>query len=472
MPLSVEVADALLDICELTGHFDQLKESLVNYYEWLMAQRINKRIRKKGNVVNVIGWRSENAFGPPEVEKIHTWTTSRVALFLLNYSKLLDDSLQNNLLQNSGLSFKKASDLIPWKDIQPMDLGRKKQTLQVIEEQFITPHASTRDSEHRLNPEGSFSMFLYGPPGTSKTSVAEGLAGRLDLKLVTINVSDFIMLGVEAVEQRAKIIFDVLGELKNIVVLFDEIDRLITDRDSDRYLEQGDILQLMTPSMLTKLNDLRRKRKLLFVVSTNYFERIDRAIRRPGRIDQHFLISPFDQKSRVALLQNFICKFKGLGEKGKDWEFPSNAEMRLNSIAKLAPLLVFEELKGVFDRSTSGLGKGDIKGLLQNLESEIHKVNPSINLESYKRKFAEMRLDPEPPFMEFFFLCFLLAEVDQADSEIRRLFQEQWEEWKEKNAPEAREFTSDEWVKEQLKRLTKSQNKRGKESTKRAGKEE
>jgi hypothetical protein len=74
--------------------------------------------------------------------------------------------------------------------------------------------------------------------------------------------------------------------------------------------------------------------------------------------------------------------------------------------------------------------------------------------------------------MEFFFLCFLLAEVDQADSEIRRLFQEQWEEWKEKNAPEAREFTSDEWVKEQLKRLTKSQNKRGKESTKRAGKEE
>jgi SpoVK/Ycf46/Vps4 family AAA+-type ATPase len=315
-------------------------------------------------------------------------------------------------------------------------------------------------------------MFLYGPPGTSKTSVAEGLAGRLDLKLVTINVSDFIMLGVEAVEQRAKIIFDVLGELKNIVVLFDEIDRLITDRDSDRYLEQGDILQLMTPSMLTKLNDLRRKRKLLFVVSTNYFERIDRAIRRPGRIDQHFLISPFDQKSRVALLQNFICKFKGLGEKGKDWEFPSNAEMRLNSIAKLAPLLVFEELKGVFDRSTSGLGKGDIKGLLQNLESEIHKVNPSINLESYKRKFAEMRLDPEPPFMEFFFLCFLLAEVDQADSEIRRLFQEQWEEWKEKNAPEAREFTSDEWVKEQLKRLTKSQNKRGKESTKRAGKEE
>jgi hypothetical protein len=456
MPLSVEVADALLDVWELTDHFDQLKESLVNYYEWLMAQRIEKQIRRSGNVVTAIGWRSENAFGPPEVEKIHTWTTSRVALFLLNYSKLLDHSLQKNLLQNSGLSFKKASALIPWKDIQPMDLGRKRQTLQVIEEQFITPHASTLDSEERLNPEGSFSMFLHGPPGTSKTSVAEGLAQRLGLKLVTITVSDFIMLGVEAVEQRAKIIFDVLGELKNIVVLFDEIDRLITDRDSDRYFEQRDILQLMTPSMLTKLNDLRRKRKLLFVVSTNYFERIDRAIRRPGRIDQHFLISPFDQKSRAVLLRNFICKFKGLGQKGKDWEFPSNAETRLNNIAKLAPLLVFEELKGVFDRSTSRLGKGDIKGLLRNLEREIRRVNPSITLESYKRKFGENKLDPEPPFMEFFFLCFLLAEVDQTDSETRRFFQERWKEWKERNAPDVSGLTSDGWVKEQLRRLAKS----------------
>ena len=458
MPLSVEVADALLDIWELIGDFDQLKESLVNYYEWLMAQRIEKRVGKNGKVVNVIGWRSENAFGPPEVEKIHTWTTSRVALFLLNYSKLLDNSLQNNLLQNSGLSFKKPSVLIHWEDIQPMDLGlgRKKQMLQLIEEQFITPHTSTLGSEDRLNPKGNFSMFLYGPPGTSKTSVAEGLAQSLGLKLVTITVSDFIKLGVQAVEQRAKIIFDVLGELKNIVVLFDEIDRLITDRDSDRYLKQGDILQLMTPSMLTKLNDLRRKKKLIFVVSTNYFERIDRAIRRPGRIDQHFLISPFDQKSRVALLNSFICKFKGLGKKGKDWELPSNGEMRLNNIAKLAPLLVFEELKRVFDKSTSGLGKGDINGLLQNLESEIQKVNPSITLVSYKRKFAEETLDPEKPYVEFFSLCFLLAEVDRADGDVESFFQEQWEEWKKKNAPEVGEFISDKWVKEQLKRLTKT----------------
>jgi len=204
--------------------------------------------------------------------------------------------------------------------------------------------------------------------------------------------------------------------------------------------------------MLTKLNDLKRKRKLLFVISTNYFERIDRAIRRPGRIDQHFLILPFDQSSRVKTLDDFICKCKGLGERGKDWEPPPNYETLLNNIAKRTPLLIFEEFKRVFDKATSGLGKGEIDVLLKNLAREIQQVNPSITIRSYDSKF-ENRMDHEKPYREFFFLCFLLAEVDQADKEVKELFQKQWDEWKRKNATAIDELTSDKWVKEQLQRL-------------------
>ena len=151
---------------------------------------------------------------------------------------------------------------------------------------------------------------------------------------------------------------------------------------------------------------------------------------------------------------------------------PPDGETRLGNIAKLAPLLVFEELKRVFSKSTSGLAKRDINKLLQNLESEIQRVNPSITVGSYKSKFTEDILDPEPPYVEFFFLCFLLAEVDRVDGDVREFFQEQWEKWMKKNAAEVGEFTSDKWVKDQLERLIKSQNKRGKESTKRAGKEQ
>ncbi len=458
MPLSVEVADALFDIWKVTGHFDQLKESLTNYYEWLMTQKIEKRIDKDSNVINVIGWRSENAFGPPEVERIHTWTTSRVAMFLLNYSRVLDLALQSDLLSHSGLSFKDTEELtLDWKDIQPMDRGRKNEDVDerimpMIEKYFINPHESILREGKGLSPNGSFSMFLYGPPGTSKTSLAEGLAKKLGLKLVTITVSDFILSGVQAVEQRAKVIFDILSELKNVVILFDEIDRLITDRESERYFQQGDILQLMTPSMLTKINDLRRKKKLIFAISTNYFERIDKAIRRPGRIDQHFLLTPFDQKSRVEVLSNFICKCKDLGEKGKDWNLLPKYEKWLGKIAKRAPLLVFEELKRVFERSMSGVGKGDIEVLLSNLDSEIQQVKPSISIGSYDRRLAD-KYYSEKPYREYFFLCFLLAEVNQANKKVKASFRKWWIKWTKENARELRGLTSDSWVQEQLRKL-------------------
>ncbi len=39
------------------------------------------------------------------------------------------------------------------------------------------------------------------------------------------------------------------------VILFDEIDRLILDRDSKAYSEQSDVFQFMTPSMLIKIQE-------------------------------------------------------------------------------------------------------------------------------------------------------------------------------------------------------------------------
>lgn len=448
MPLTVEAADAFLDTLEWTDSFPQLSESVRSYYDWLIAQR---RLEGDHEDRKTAGWRSENTFAPSEPERTHAWTTSRVAIFLLDYSRLLDRSLQSDLLSQSGLSVREIPDPRTWRAIQPMDLGRRKQVKRIIEESFVTPHRSARYSEERLNRRGSFSMFLYGPPGTSKTSLAEGLAAELGFKLVAITASDFILQGVQAVEQRAKVIFDVLGELKNVVVLFDEIDRLITDRDCQRYLEQGDILQLMTPSMLTKLNELRRKKKLIFVISTNYYERIDRAIRRPGRIDNHFLIPPFDQESRVALLKHFICQ--KMGEKGKDWKPPYEYEKQLNGIARQNPLLVFEEIKHAYDKSMSRLGdEDDISTLLSHLEEEIARVRPSIAVESYENRFASS-MDPDKPYDEYFCLCFLLAEVHRVDKNVKKNFKARWAEWSKKNGAEASELKSDPWVRERLQEL-------------------
>ena len=57
----------------------------------------------------------------------------------------------------------------------------------------------------------------------------------------------------------------------------------------------------MTPSMLTKINNLRRDERVIFMIGTNYADRVDRAIKRAGRIDEHMLVLLPDLKRRVQV---------------------------------------------------------------------------------------------------------------------------------------------------------------------------
>ena len=108
--------------------------------------------------------------------------------------------------------------------------------------------------------------------------------------------------GVSAVELRAKEIFTALTEQDDAVILLDEIDRLILDRDSRLYQEQGDMFQVLTPGMLPKLKQLRSRQRSIFILATNYKERLEPAAIRIGRIDKHFLVSLPDLRAREKIL--------------------------------------------------------------------------------------------------------------------------------------------------------------------------
>src|SRR5262249_23912624 len=97
-----------------------------------------------------------------------------------------------------------------------------------------------------------------------------------------------------------------LRSQEGVIVLFDEIDQFLLDRNSTLYNDQDDVFKFMTPGMLTKLQNLREAEGVIFIIATNYYERIDSAIKRRGRIDDHFLLSIPDQKQRLILLARFV----------------------------------------------------------------------------------------------------------------------------------------------------------------------
>jgi hypothetical protein len=148
-----------------------------------------------------------------------------------------------------------------------------------------------------------YSLVLYGPPGTGKTTIAEALAKTCEVPLVEVTPSDILLAGVEKIETRARLVFDGLSMLTDVVILFDEFDSILWSRETEEKPEG--ILRFLTPGMLPKLKKLyehAEKQRIGFILSTNLIGGLDKAATREGRFDMRLGIYPPDLLSRYGRL--------------------------------------------------------------------------------------------------------------------------------------------------------------------------
>jgi SpoVK/Ycf46/Vps4 family AAA+-type ATPase len=268
------------------------------------------------------GWCSEHDYAR---DRIDLWVTAQVAQFLLDYRNIRRKLVIRSTSERAGLVTVPPSSLGSWDAVDPTDLelSSKLQIKNMIEEKFVVPFKK----EGKLS---SSSLLLYGPPGTSKTSLMKALANRLDWEFAQITPADFLSAGEEQVEARATLLFEILKRAKHLVVLFDEVDEFLFDRDlKDR---PGGIFRFMTTSMLPKLQSLKSQRNLIFGIATNYKERLDKAITRLGRVDYAWPVFPPDFESRIALIKKFDS---GIDEK------------KARALAADTPLFSYLELERV-----------------------------------------------------------------------------------------------------------------------------
>lgn len=271
LPISVEGANSLLysvellDENKLHGTFASVGLPMFRrFWQWLRA----REVRRKVNGRRYVGWCSEHVNEPGT---IHLWDTSQVVEFLLAFRNLLQRHIARETLVLSAVNVAEPKAI----EINGPSTNKTDAPIQKIEWQSITERYEPQkgaDLSERVfekiysdfidplsngNPK-NYSMLIYGPPGTGKTTVAESIANALRFRLVTITVSDFLGAGGALVEARAKAIFQMLEQQSNCVILFDEIDAFLLDRDSKHYRDQDTLFQFLTPGMLTKINDLRK----------------------------------------------------------------------------------------------------------------------------------------------------------------------------------------------------------------------
>lgn len=403
-PVSVEIANALLRVCARiesepahTQTVNEAAKMLDRYYSWLRARLTNSGGR--------IGWHSEHV---NDRRLIHLWETSFNLIYLHWYRKFVARLVARRGLALARVNVMPEKPLVSIKNIfdgwntktaesQPTScLGSYHGIYERIKAEFIEPHVQNN------NAQRPYSMLLYGPPGTGKTTIARNLAGAIGYPLITITVSDFLGSGAIEVEPRAKSIFDMLLQQRNCVVLFDEIDHMLLDRESKHYHDVDTVFQFMPPGMLTKLGALREKQNCIFIIATNFEDRIDPAIKRSGRIDHRYLVLPPDQRARQRLLQS---KIKLILERSLE-------EEEIVELVKNTFMLSFSDVeRRIAMHTRQPHGAGEITQWVNSLAREFAYEPRTTSLSSYEGRLLATSGAQRPTDEYFALIAMHIAEA-------------------------------------------------------------
>jgi|GEM_PF-1991290 len=442
LPLTVEVFASLLRVCErLESQFNleppKSFERIINRYtRWLLdaRQKIRVKIQEDtpGKTVTrtVSGWCSEHTHS---TKVIHVWETSQVLVFLAHQARWRRKQLEQVLLNVANFTYEPCPALMKFmpletaKSLKEAEPCKNEPIFEKLYRGFIEPRKGGKN-------DSLYSALFFGPPGTGKTTFAKYVAASLGRDLVMLSPSDFLVTGGERVEARAKAIFQVLEVLEDKVILFDEIDRLVLDRQAKAYSEQSDLFQFMTPSMLPKLADLRSRKRSIFFIATNFFERIDPAIKRAGRIDNCYLVQLPDKEKRKQLIELALGERRESLTTDGSQKHPrgtlggdntvvvplQQSQNRVtlienNNLKEVLRLSLFMTIKELSSTAKSAFANF---GLSQNLDDAIIRLKEELE-RKFSNKYGTKQKDEKEKDDKFYTHLQLLGDISMSDYKNR-----------------------------------------------------
>jgi len=257
------------------------------------------------------GWRSNHL--PPGAPL--AWSTAQTLRFAASGVQTTRTLLNDRVLAEFG--GRRASgkpDPVLWQSLLDSDLPEGRSLKGVIDDRILRPRLSPAKgvvAECVLPP--AYSVVLFGPPGTAKTTTCDAVAKALGYGFLVIDTSCFLADGLQNVASRIAYVFDRLRKLQDVVILFDEIEEFALDRTIPSLTMES---RMLTTAMLTQLNELRRAQRSLFFIATNRISVFDSAITRPGRIDMQLFIGTPTRQARVGRFSKTLAKSSSWAQRG------------------------------------------------------------------------------------------------------------------------------------------------------------
>lgn len=202
----------------------------------------------------------------------------------------------------------------------------------------------------RLGVEAPKGVLLHGPPGTGKTLLAKAVANETQANFFHIGGPEIMSKFYGESEGKLREIFKEAQENAPSIIFIDEIDSIAPKRDE----VSGDVEKRIVSQLLTIMDGLEGRGKLVVIGATNRPNAIDPALRRPGRFDREIEIGLPDRKGRHQVL---MIHTRGM---------PLTEEVDLETISS----------------RTHGFVGADIEALAKEAAmGALRRVLPEINLE-------------------------------------------------------------------------------------------
>ncbi len=150
----------------------------------------------------------------------------------------------------------------------------------------------------KLGIEAPKGVLLFGPPGTGKTLLAKAVANESNAHFISISGPEIMSKFYGESEARLREIFKEAKEKSPSIIFIDEIDSIAPKREE----VTGEVERRVVSQMLSLMDGLEARGKVIVISATNRPNAIDPALRRPGRFDREIEIKVPDKKGRKDII--------------------------------------------------------------------------------------------------------------------------------------------------------------------------
>ena len=237
------------------------------------------------------------------------------------------------------------------------DIGGLRDEIQRVREMIELPLRHPEIFE-KLGIEAPKGILLHGPPGTGKTLLAKAVANESNSHFISISGPEIMSKFYGESEARLREIFKEAREKAPSIIFIDEIDSIAPKREE----VMGEVERRVVSQLLSVMDGLESRGKVIVIAASNRPNAIDPALRRPGRFDREIEIRVPDKRGRLEVLQVHTRNM------------PLNSDIDQNKIAAVTHGFVGADLEYLCKEAAMKC----LRRLLPELNLEDEKLAPEV----------------------------------------------------------------------------------------------